>query len=104
MLYNPEWTKLDPLSLPALIAWLEKQPAAATYCYSDTGHCLAAQYCKHVGIGYSVIPLGWYEACNRTNEFLYQLENISCPFTGERTTFGAALTRAKALLAETVTQ
>lgn len=102
MLYNPEWTKPDPLSLPALIAWLEKQPAGAIYCYEDTGHCLAAQYCQHIGVEYHVINLDWYGACNRTDEFIYQLEDISCPSPGERTTFGAALARAKALLAEPV--
>ena len=52
MLYDKRWdakTKTDPLSLDSLIAWLEKQPADAKYCYSDTGACLLAQYFAAIG-------------------------------------------------------
>jgi len=55
MLYDPKWektVKADPLSLPALIAWLEQQPANLRYCYTSVGHCLAAQYNASIGREY----------------------------------------------------
>jgi hypothetical protein len=35
---------VDPFSLDALIAWLEKQPADGTYIYADWEVCLLGQY------------------------------------------------------------
>lgn len=54
MLYDPKWekqaeTKADPLSLEALIAWLEKQPASIEYDYTDPRDCLLCRYFKAHG-------------------------------------------------------
>lgn len=53
MLYDPKWqkteTKSDPFSLESLIAWLEKQPANASYCYLSNGECLLAHYFSEAG-------------------------------------------------------
>jgi hypothetical protein len=44
-------TKADPLTLPALIAWLEKMPAQNRYSWSNcSGGCLVGQYGKVHGI------------------------------------------------------
>lgn len=54
MLYDPKWevqTKADPLSLDALIAWLEKQPANKPYDYCDYGGCVLAQWITSLGGG-----------------------------------------------------
>ena len=93
MLYNKRWdakveTKADPLTLPALIAWLEKQPADAGYNYCQPETCLIAQYLKASGLkkfclmSREVERLGWMD--------------IVHPISGDWT-FGAALQRARAL-------
>jgi hypothetical protein len=78
--------KVDPLSLPALIAWLERQPAQNHYDYGCVGHCLAAQYNQFIGRKYTVKSI--YDP----ESFDVALERIvvSVPFT-----FGAALDRAR---------
>lgn len=96
MLYDPKWektteTKADPLTLDALIAWLETKPAAKTYCYDDHGHCLAAQYNASIGREYSVIPVGHRATVH--DEFDYQLEFIAV-WPNEHT-FGNALKVAR---------
>jgi len=78
-------TKADPLSIEALITWLELQPGEAAYCYSSVGHCLAAQYNKSIGRKY--MPVLYDRAGNFDNK----LEWIACH--GERT-FAGALARA----------
>lgn len=98
MLYNPEWTKPDPLSLPALIAWLETQAPETAYDYYDCGGgCLIMQYLTAVGIEWRD---GGYGRClgGQTSDLRHEIAGTR-PFT-----FGAALARAKALFAETVTQ
>jgi hypothetical protein len=97
MLYDPKWekteTKIDPLTLRALIAWLEKQPPEKIYCYGDTGRCLAAQYNQSLGRAYlPILLLGWRGDCLK---FDYDLEEIALT---EPHTFGAALERARAAL------
>ena len=99
MLYDPKWekqaeTKADPLTLPALIAWLEQQPSEATYCYYSTGHCLIAQYLQAAGLaksvgGHSFTPLGGGPRQNIP-------ENFSDIAWDSPRTFGAALNRARA--------
>lgn len=41
-------TKPDTFSPQSLLAWIERQPANAAYCWSDMGLCLFAQYGKHI--------------------------------------------------------
>lgn len=91
MLYDPKWeveTKADPLTIPSLIAWLERQPAASTYDYHDcNGECLYGQYAASVG-------LSWKEAIDdSTDSFrtgVYRHVAAASPRT-----FGAALRRAR---------
>lgn len=90
MLFDPKWerqTKVDPLSLDAVISWLEQQPSDKIYCYMDLGKCLAAQYNASIGREYIVASAG----CGRTL-FDEELERIA---VSEPQTFGAALARAR---------
>jgi hypothetical protein len=97
MLYNKRWdeTKADQLTLPALIAWLEKQPADEEYCYVDAGRCLAAQYHQSIGLPYTSAPFDASRSSYPPNEpFGSRLERIG--YDSPRT-FGAALERARAI-------
>lgn len=49
MLYNPAWRDPAPLTLPKLIAWLERQPPDQAYNYACHGECLLATYAKKCG-------------------------------------------------------
>ena len=97
MLHNPDWdkTKTNPLSLDAVIAWLEKQPADGKYVYSDCRDCLAAQYNASIGREYHYWP-NWHIEGRQPYmpTFDRQLETIAY---GTPKTFGAALDRAKKL-------
>lgn len=101
MLYNPNWTKADPLTLEALIAWLETKPADEVYCYMDLGRCLAAQYNASIGRQYYLN--GFADSLNKAKSitsaspFDWQLEDIA---RRQPYTFGAALSRARAMLAK----
>jgi hypothetical protein len=46
----------DPFSLTSLVSWLELQPPAQTYCYTDIGHCLLSQYM--LGMGFKGVNCG----------------------------------------------
>ena len=105
MLFNVAWLKKpvevqsqsDLLSTASLVAWLEKQPASATYDYSHPHACLLAKYFRahgethrigeyHIhggqyGEGGTKIPLAFYEAV-----------------TYPPHTYGAALNRLKAFV------
>lgn len=92
MLFDPKWevqTKIDPLTIEAVIAWLERQPADQVYCYMDRGRCLAAQYNASIGRHYDGCAL----SLTGDTTFDERLERIAVmkPYT-----FGAALTRARA--------
>jgi hypothetical protein len=58
MLYDKRWdakTKADPLTLDALIAWLEPMSRRGTYDFTDhCGECLIGQYMAHLGIPWSM--------------------------------------------------
>lgn len=102
MLYDPKWeqkteTKADPFTLDSFIAWLEKQPAKKTYCYTSTGHCLIAQYLKHLGhTNISVAGYGkWWSDQGRGQ--LAAIADIANPPSSALSTFGAALERARAI-------
>lgn len=82
-------TKPEVFSLEGLIAWLEVQDKDKAYCYIDPDHCLMGQYCAHHGVEYPVLlnPEGIHE----------RMEAVA--LWGEQT-FGAALERARTLLAK----
>lgn len=53
MLYDPKWqkqveTKLDPLSLDAFIAWLEKQPGETEYDWYNYHYCIVGRFVTSV--------------------------------------------------------
>ena len=78
--------KADVFSLESLIAWLEKQPADGEYCYHDlNGHCLICQYLTSHGVDF--------------HEYgLFMDSEARTEIAAERPwTFGAALTRARAI-------
>lgn len=105
MLYNPNWeqkTKTDPLTLPALIAWLELQPADETYCYVDTGECLIAQYLNAQGIRISsVSPDHYCDADRVPHPMPLHFDSIANgKDAGDLNTFGRALARARAALGD----
>lgn len=103
----------DPFSLESLTRWLEEQCAAGRadegYCYTDGGRCLLAQYCKEVGIKYtssglpprSVRPTWthWFSGWEIELGTEAQLLELAAAYAGGPRTFGAALSRARALLA-----
>lgn len=102
MLFDPRWEKpqvaADPLSLDALIAWLEKQPQEKTYNAVSTKRCLLGQWFK------SIDPLSEPDYGPGTDSYSYIIHGKSQrPPDGYVTivhgsqTFGAALERAKAL-------
>jgi hypothetical protein len=98
MLYDKRWekpeVKADPFSLESLIAWLEKQPAQASYDSSCIHHCMLAQWIEAMGV------TSLYEIAMRS----FELGEKDGPFKsisgiGENRrvlrTFGAALERAR---------
>lgn len=102
MLYDKRWdqteTKPD-VSLESLIAWLETMPGDATYNYFNCfGKCLYGQYVTAHGIAWQ--DSGHFAKTKEENEtpaakFCMEVyTDVACtgPFT-----FGAALTRARAL-------
>lgn len=96
MLYDPKWEqKTDPQSLEALTSWLEQQPADKTYCYTDQGRCLAAQYHRHISVEYQ--PEIVFFTASKSDPFEYIIEWIGVKHPR---TFGAALERARAIAAQ----
>jgi hypothetical protein len=96
MLFNTKWEKpADVFSLESLIAWLEKQPAKKTYCYTDNGACLLSQYFR--ASGYEKAEIGgynaWLEGYGQGQTLLP--EAFSDLVYEHPRTFGAALKRAR---------
>jgi hypothetical protein len=95
LLYDPKWEKTDPISLESLIAWLEKQPEAQRYDFTNCrGGCLLGKYMASVGMAWD---MDVYE----------DLAHTMCPNApyghfpiGSELphTFGAALARARDML------
>ena len=84
-------TKPDVFSLEGLIAWLEKQDPTTEYDYDDCdGHCLIAQY---------LADHGYRWGHNHYGRFLTG-EDRTAVAARFPETFGAALERARKLLAE----
>lgn len=93
MLYDPKWeknteAKTDPLTLGALIAWLEQQPPDQKYSYGNPCRCLAHQYNASIGRSYTVVDL----LTGDPKTFDWMLEDIACD---SYATFGSALARAR---------
>lgn len=94
--------EVDPFSLEALVAWLEKQDGATEYDFRDThskrGGCLFARYATH--LGFSTDFNGYVQSLRAWGTY------PSDPFSEHRLssttphTFGAAKDRARKLLAE----
>lgn len=101
MLYDPKWekteTKADPLTLPALIAWLEKQPSEKRYDYMCHGECLLAQYFT-AAYGRAVTDAGIMAYFTDTDERIRYPETFSEVASHGESTFGDALERARARL------
>lgn len=103
MFYDPQCkpeTKIetkvdDPLSLPALTAWLEKLPAGVSYEYFCAGTCLAGQYNASIGRKYGGYPIAAEDVHKRLSEISFdaalELVAIARPHT-----YGAALNRIRA--------
>ncbi len=95
MLYDPKWEKpADIMTTTALIAWLEKQPEDAPYCYLAHGRCLVAQYLAASGYeDVNVFSHGTFNhSGGRDASYPIAFDEIALKIPR---TFGAALRRAK---------
>jgi hypothetical protein len=106
MLYNPDWkndTKIDPLSLTALCAWLETKCGSETYDYANSMKCLTGQWARYcdpgvtMGAGDSFSYLIYGKETN-LRRFKPIAQNHECN-SNERYTFGSALRAARRELA-----
>ena len=103
MLYDKRWdkpeVKFDPFSLDSLVAWLEKQPAAKRYCYTDPGHCLLTQYFSAMGFKRVLVsPIVIVHGFMSPRECRHQLPpEFRYIAIGYPRTFGKALTWAHRL-------
>lgn len=97
MLYDPKWEvqtdlEYDGVSLRGFIAWLETKDPNEAYLYEDPFSCAVAQY--KISLGYtrqeSAISL-----LSSSSDWLH---SIVC--SPHKTTFGAALKRARKLQAK----
>ena len=101
MLYDPRWeANNNPFSLVSLIAWLERQDADGTYCYSATGECLLARYFRERGFNRVIMAAEFFYHWPRADA-LYEVTALPRHFNdvakGKIRTFGAALLRAREL-------
>ncbi len=88
MLFDPKWeVKQDPLSIGALIAWLETKPADEEYTFLFPDRCLLGQY-----LGEKLSNLATVALPNSQLGRLYEIARGGC---GGGHTFGAALKRAR---------
>ena len=95
--------KADPFSLESLAAWLEKQPADATYNYSDNDCCMLCQFFRANGLPVTSLSAAGYRLSRGGDRFPlpHDFDTIALGTKLGRTnwTFGAALTRAREALA-----
>lgn len=96
---------LSKPSLEGLVAWLETQNPSTVYCYADIGDCLYHRYLTAIGMPVSSVGGAWWtDLAGRKHplpgetEFLHESPSALLPQESPRT-FGAALTRARAILA-----
>lgn len=86
-------SKVDPFSLEALIAWLEKQPGEMEYPHMDVRGCALCQYGTSIGRGNIFHDLlDEFEARGHWKDVAHI--TLLPPHT-----FGAALQRARSLQA-----
>lgn len=100
MLYDKRWDKTeakpDVFSLEGLIAWLEKQSPANSYCFFNNGGCLLHQYFTASAVDIDWVGGYTYTLKGQPSEPLPEpFEDISADYPH---TFGAALERARAAL------
>lgn len=100
MLYNKDWNKpkvtpADPLSLDGLIAWLETKDPSESYHFTDAGHCMLAQWVKHLD------PKAFHSLADN-NSYVYWVHGKRVDFrcttlakVAASGTFGGALFHAK---------
>lgn len=99
MLYNPAWRDPAPLTLPKLIAWLERQPAARAYSFENVHGCALVQYLKFCGYPQSSVGGTWWREKPEADTQLFS-DEIGWIFAHNPWTYGAALSRARAALAD----
>lgn len=99
MLYDARWdqnaeTKVNPLSLSSLIAWLETMPPERKYCWFSKEPCLIEQFANYHCLSkhelYSIFDINGRNLYNR-------LTTKSAIAASLPHTFGDALTRARAI-------
>lgn len=96
MLYDPKWeVKAEPtymgIGLQSFVAWLGHMPENEPYNYADPDRCAAGQYSHSLGLGAVRSFLSHDSPVAMTIFRIVQPK----PWT-----FGAALSRARALLIE----
>lgn len=96
----PEKVEVHPVfSLQGLIAWLETQPPDKRYWYLSKKHCLLAQYFRAHGLHYQQ-PCPFSSMLGlRERDVRDDMESVGA---GRPWKFGAALSRARALLGKGV--
>lgn len=94
-------TKPDVFSLEGLIAWLETQDAEVAYCYHDSGRCLHGRYLTAIGISFSGVGGDYWRSHDGAKHPLPGGDGTNYLHVASRLpyTFGAALERARDLLA-----
>ncbi len=91
MLYDPKWeVKPNPLSIEALIAWLETKPADEEYTFLFPDRCLLGQY-----LGMELSMKATAASIEDPHSQLGRLYTIASGGASGRHTFGAALKRAR---------
>jgi hypothetical protein len=99
MLFDPKWeTKADHLSLVNLIAWLDTQPPSRRYCYTKPDRCLLARWIQSTAPGrdHLIYPDEVAQMFGGRGVFVVLGEWV----TARERTFGLALARARAVLAD----
>lgn len=103
MLYDPKWekpaVKADPFSLENLIAWLETMPADGEYRWQIPSSCLIGQWVQSTGItNDDDVSM---KSCRLTSGgSIFALIAYGGEGALPALTFGAALSRARALLSD----
>lgn len=100
MLYNPQWRDQDPLTLTSFIAWLELQPAKGSYIWPDPSKCLSCQYLKAMGHNQKGAEHTPYEAPFGKPMTPEALDTYHAVCGVRPWNYGAALTRARAVLTQ----
>jgi hypothetical protein len=87
----------DPLSLETFADWLEQQPAAARYNYTDSRNCAVAQYLG--ALGFKNVDYRAWDGRPCVGEGPRVPRDLFIVSREGEMTFGAAAERARAYLA-----